>query len=179
MRHLLATILLCLAALAHADDWDALDQPGAFALMRHALAPGTGDPANFEIGRCETQRNLDAQGRAQAETIGAAFRDRGIAFDAVWSSQWCRCEETAELLDLGTVELVPAFNSFFGNRSRGPAQTREALDLIAAQTGRVMIVTHQVNITALTGEFPRSGEVFVVRPAGDRLDVIGKILISP
>ncbi len=175
--------MLCLvlfaATAAVAQDWEALEEPGAFAIMRHALAPGTGDPAEFEIGRCETQRNLDDRGRRQAHEIGAAFRERGISFDAVWTSEWCRCAETAELLGLGEVEKVPALNSFFGNRSQGPEQTRRTLELIEARGGRPMLVTHQVNITALTGDFPRSGEVFVVRRAGDRLDVIGKILISP
>ncbi len=162
-----------------ADGWAALEEPGAFAIMRHALAPGTGDPSELALGDCATQRNLDDRGRAQARAIGAAFRARGVRFDAVLSSQWCRCRETADLLDLGAVTEDPAFNSFFRNRSEAPARTRAALALLADRGIRRMIVTHQVNISALTGQFTQSGEVLVVRHAGDRLDVLGRILIGP
>ena len=176
---ILATIALLLAALPlRADDWQAFDTPGAVALMHHALAPGTGDPAGFALDDCATQRNLDDRGRAQARAIGAAFRDRGIAFDAVLSSQWCRCMDTARLLELGPVTEEPALNSFFQDRSRRAAQTAEALDLIRAQDGRIMMVTHQVNITALTGVFPRSGEVLIVKPGAEGLDVLGRVLIE-
>lgn len=88
---------LAMALPASANDWDALDQPGAVAIMRHALAPGTGDPADFELDDCSTQRILSDAGRDQARRIGAAFRERGITFDRVLTSQWCRTTETAEL----------------------------------------------------------------------------------
>lgn len=177
-------IFACLAALlatpAAANDWDALNQPGVFAIMRHALAPGGGDPANLRIGDCSTQRNLDARGREQARTIGAEFKARGIAFDAIYSSQWCRTRETAELLDLGPVQEWPSLNSFFSDFSTRDSQTRESLNLIAGLAGaRVMLVTHQVNISALTGRGTRSGEVLIVRRGTDRLDVLGAVLISP
>ncbi|MBS0124559.1 histidine phosphatase family protein [Aestuariicoccus sp. KMU-90] len=147
--------------------------------MRHAVAPGTGDPAGFDVTDCATQRNLDDRGRAQARAIGQAFRDRGIPFDTVLSSQWCRCAETAELLGLGAVQPVPAFNSFFADFSDREDRTAQALDLIDGLSGRAMIVTHQVNISALTGRSTRSGEVLVVRRAGDTLEVLGSILIDP
>jgi phosphohistidine phosphatase SixA len=178
-----AALFLLLSLLwaggAAANDWQALDQPGAFAIMRHALAPGTGDPAAFDVQDCGTQRNLDDRGRAQATAIGAAFRARGLTFDAVLTSQWCRCHETAELLGLAAVVADPAFNSVFRDRAaRGP-RTSAALALLAERGGRPLVVTHQVNISALTGQGTRSGEVLVVRHAGDRLEVLGRILISP
>jgi len=165
--------------LVLANDWAALEQPGAFALMRHALAPGTGDPAQFDVTDCSTQRNLDDRGRAQARAIGTAFRDRGVTFDAVLSSQWCRCLETAELLDLGPVQETTAFNSFFRNRSREPETTRAALALLEDLPGRAFVVTHQVNISALTGRFTQSGEVLVVRHDGAQLEVLGSIYLAP
>ena len=76
-------------------------------MIRHAYAPGTGDPADFTIGDCTTQRNLDDQGREQARNIGAWLRERGINSARVYSSQWCRCLETAERMDLGTVVELP------------------------------------------------------------------------
>ena len=176
---LLAFLLCLLPGLALADDWEALDQPGAIAIMRHALAPGGGDPAGFDVTDCATQRNLDDRGRAQARAIGAALRDRGIRFDRVLTSQWCRCRETAELLNLGPVTEEPALNSFFGNRSRGPAQTEATRALLAEGGDRLMLVTHQVNITALTGVFPASGEVVIFRDTDAGIEVLGRIRIDP
>ncbi|MEQ8481146.1 MAG: histidine phosphatase family protein [Hoeflea sp.] len=178
MRWLLVLIFL-LPGAALANDWAALEEPGAMAIMRHALAPGTGDPASFEIGNCSTQRNLDDRGRAQARAIGAAFRERGIAFDRVLTSQWCRCRETAELLDLGAVSDAPPLNSFFQDRSTSASQTDQTRALIAEASEPMMLVTHQVNISALTGRFTRSGEVLVIRLDGDEIEILGSILIEP
>ena len=176
MRAILFLILLLVPGAAAANDWDALSRPGAIAVMRHALAPGTGDPAGLNIGDCSTQRNLDARGRDQARAIGQAFRDRGIVFDIVFTSQWCRTRETAELLDLGPVTEAPPLNFFFGDFSTRDRQTAETRDLIAATPGRLMLVTHQVNITALTSVYPQSGELVIVRlDKGGELSVVGTI----
>ncbi len=172
-------LALAAAMPAAANDWDALDQPGALAIMRHALAPGTGDPGNFELGDCTTQRNLSENGRAQARRIGEAFRERGINFDRVLTSQWCRTTETAELLALGPVVGTPELNSFFRNSSARDSQTRDLRDLITETDDRLMMVTHQVNISALTGQFTQSGEVLVIRPTETGVEVIGSILIAP
>lgn len=162
-----------------ADDWDALREPGAIAIMRHALAPGTGDPARFEIDNCATQRNLDQRGRDQAAAIGDALRAEGITFDAVLTSQWCRTRETADLLGFGEPRDAPSLNSFFGQYERRDAQTRDTFALLQSMTGRLMLVTHQVNITALTGRGTRSGEIIVFRLTDAGVDVLGSILIDP
>ena len=99
-----------LAGRAHAADealWRAVRAGRAVAIMRHALAPGTGDPAGFRLDDCSTQRNLSAAGRQQAREIGARFRAHGIERARVFSSQWCRCRETAEGLGLGAVAALP------------------------------------------------------------------------
>jgi len=147
------------------------------------LAPGTGDPASFVLDDCSTQRNLDDRGRAQARAIGQALRDRGHGFDAVLTSQWCRCRETARLLDLGPVEDLPALNSFFAQRDQADPRTAAARDRIRAlpATGRWIMVTHQVNIRALTGLAPRSGEIVLVRagqggPDGAGVTVLGRLM---
>ncbi|WP_373508649.1 histidine phosphatase family protein [Thiocapsa sp.] len=94
---------------------------GAVLLLRHAFAPGTGDPEGFRLDDCATQRNLNDAGREQARSIGAWLRARGIEQARVYSSEWCRCTETAELLGLGPVTPLPALNSFFERRGdRGP-----------------------------------------------------------
>ena len=169
-------------AAADGTAWKALQQPGNVAIMRHAIAPGTGDPANFTLGDCSTQRNLDATGRAQAQAIGAAFREHGVGVDRVLTSQWCRSRETAELLDLGPVKAFPPLNSFFRDRSTADAQTRRTRDFLASlpDDERVVLVTHQVNITALTDRFPSSGEVLVIDPGDDgTIETLGSIQIRP
>ncbi len=157
--------------------WAALASGGHVALLRHALAPGTGDPAGFRLEDCATQRNLSPAGRGQARALGERFRKNGAANVAVFSSLWCRCLETARLLDLGEVTPLPALNSFFRDPSREAAQTAALRRLIRERGGgkSLVLVTHQVNITALTGVFPQSGEIVVVRPEGDGLKVIGHI----
>ncbi len=179
MRFILTLLFTLLPTLALANDWDALSEPGAVAIMRHALAPGGGDPANFDIADCTTQRNLDDRGRDQARAIGAALRDRGFTFDRVLTSQWCRCRDTATLLDVGPVTEAPALNSFFQDRSTSDAQTADAQGIISATEGTLMMVTHQVNITALTGVFPSSGEIIVIRATDTGVEVLGKIEIGP
>lgn len=182
MRLVFVLALICAPVFAMAQGFDALQQPGAIAVMRHALAPGTGDPAGFDVTDCATQRNLDARGRAQAERIGAALRAEGIAFTHVWTSRWCRCRETAELLALGPVTEQPPLNSFFQDRARAEPQTRATLAALRdlPEGARPMLVTHQVNITALTGVFPASGEIVVIRldPAG-AVTVLDRIEIAP
>jgi phosphohistidine phosphatase SixA len=168
------------AAQDAGEAWAALKQPGTVAIMRHALAPGGGDPANFELGDCATQRNLNDAGREQARRIGQAFRDQGIQVDRVLTSQWCRCRDTAELLDLASVEDFPALNSFFEDRSTRDQQTRAVRDFLqeAPDDEKLVLVTHQVNITALTDVFPSSGEVVVIEVADDgAVEVCGTVLI--
>lgn len=192
MRPLLLVLALLLPLLptaAHADAsaqeaalWAALREGGHVALMRHALAPGTGDPPGFRVDDCTTQRNLSAAGRAQARAIGARFRANGIAAAVVFSSQWCRCLDTARALSLGEVKPHPALNSFFTSRGEEADQTRAARALIAEQSEAgtpLVLVTHQVNITALTGVFPASGELIVMRVEGDALSLAGRIATSP
>ncbi len=156
--------------------WAALKQ-GGIVLFRHANAPGVGDPAGMRIGACETQRNLDDAGRAQSRRIGEAFRSRAIAVGAVLTSQWCRARDTAELAFPGRKRDEVAFNSFFNDRTESAAQTAAARRLLADWRGPVALVvtTHQVNIGALTGLAPASGEGIVVEVVADTIRVIGRI----
>jgi phosphohistidine phosphatase SixA len=152
---------------------------GHVALMRHARAPGTGDPADFRLDDCSSQRNLDQAGRDQARRTGQAFRDRGVEIGRALSSQWCRCLETARLLALGEVQPFAPLNSFFGDRAQEPGQSEAVRALLAqadAAGPSLIMVTHQVNITALTGVFARSGEIVVLRLGGpDIFETIGSI----
>ncbi len=163
------TLLALLAATpARAENPLALlARPGHLAIMRHADAPGGGDPGGFRLDDCTTQRNLGPIGRAQATHLGDRLRNAGIAQLRLLTSQWCRTRETARLLGFAPPEDLPILNSFFADRAEGPAQTEALHAWIAAAPldQPTLLVTHQVNITALTGMFPASAELLVLRRA--------------
>ncbi len=172
------TIALVYCLSAHAVEtispdeallWDALRSGKHIGLLRHALAPGTGDPGHFKLRECATQRNLSAEGRAQATRIGNRMRENGIKSARVYSSQWCRCLDTAELLSFGDVTELPALNSFYQRDERHVPQTNALKEWLAGQTldKPHILVTHRVNITALTKEYPASGELVVVKRSED------------
>ena len=127
--------------------------------MRHALAPGFGDPTNFALENCRTQRNLDSVGRKQAIKIGAEIRRSATDFSQVLSSEWCRCKETAELLGLGKWTPFSGLNSFFQDFADKQV-VLEKLDqkLRKLEPGVTLMVTHQVVITSVTGQAVGSGE---------------------
>ena len=158
--------------------WPVLKIGGAIVLIRHALAPGSGDPANFSLDDCTTQRNLSDAGRRQALALGDAFRRRQIPVKRVYSSQWCRCKETAQLA-FGTFEELSSLNSFFEYPQRQAHQIdaiKGFLQQRRPHSGNLILVTHQVNITALTNVFPSQGEIIVTRMKQNKqLEVITRI----
>ena len=182
---LLFSIIMLLSGWASAaDNYDEQKLLADFregnhiALMRHALAPGTGDPENFSLDDCTTQRNLSNAGRGQAVKIGTRFKQAGINEAEVYTSQWCRCRETAELLGLGPPAPLASLNSFFRNYEKKEQQTEALQGWLAAQQLKkpLILVTHQVNITAFSGIYPDSGEVVLMRRNADgRFEVTGSI----
>lgn len=158
---LAATVCLAITAPAFASDGlEALVQPGRVLMLRHANAPGYGDPPGFRIGDCRTQRNLDERGRAQARATGERLRALGIREARVYSSQWCRALETARLLGLGEVRELPALNSFFQGHAEREPTLATLRDFLARQTADgppLILVTHQVVINAFAEEVPASG----------------------
>ena len=152
--------------------------PGIVTLLRHARAPGTGDPAGFRLTDCATQRNLSDQGRTDARRLGEALRSVGVRDADVRSSQWCRCLETARLMAIGPVQPATYLNSFFAGQVDESTSTRA---LRAAVLGKLdsrrptFFVTHQVNITALTGIVAAEAEaVFVRASAAGGIEVVGR-----
>ncbi len=162
-RWLAAATLMWFALAAHSAEPVPpadLAKPGRVLMLRHAYAPGTGDPPHFRVGDCSTQRNLDATGRAQAAALGERLAKAGVARAMVYSSQWCRCLETARLLKLGPVMELPALNSFHGrpqDRDANLATLRAFLAGLPVDGPPVVLVTHQVTISAFTGEGIASG----------------------
>ena len=176
----LGVVVTCHAAMpAESFPLGRLDEGGYVVMLRHATAPGVGDPENFRLGDCATQRNLSDAGRKEARRLGERLRAQGIASAKVYSSQWCRCVDTAELLDLGPVEALPALNSFF-SRPADRAPKLDALRRFLAELPEdgppVILVTHQVTISAITGRGAASGEGIVLAADGTRRPpVVGTI----
>ncbi len=179
---LVVVTFTCGISLAAADPrvWEALRGDGHVALIRHASAPGVGDPAGYRLDDCSTQRNLSDAGRATALALGERFRAERVKVGKVVASQWCRSRQTVELMNLGAVDDAPAFNNVFVLRDQRDRITAEGRAAIAAWRGPETLVvgTHGDNIYELLGFNPREAEVVVVKPdAADprRMRLIGRI----
>jgi phosphohistidine phosphatase SixA len=173
-------VLGILSSLVRADEgvWELLREGRQVVLIRHASTePGLGDPPGFRLDDCATQRNLSEAGRGAARRIWAAFQQRGVPVGRVLSSRWCRCVETARLA-FGRVEPWPPLDSFFDDRGRESDRTRAVRALISQpiSEGNLILVTHQVNITAITGIVPAMGEMIVLTPQpGGTVRVAGRL----
>jgi phosphohistidine phosphatase SixA len=164
--------------------WDSLqgsNPKGYVLLLRHSLAPGSGDPANFRLDDCSTQRNLSDEGREDAREIGEWLKRREIKISRVESSRWCRAKETARLLDLGRVRLNKNLDSLFQetdliNHPQTLKVRKQILDY-RKKSGLLVLVGHYVNIAALTNAGVDSGEGVLVR--ADSKGVIKIVGVTP
>ncbi|NBW45866.1 MAG: histidine phosphatase family protein [Betaproteobacteria bacterium] len=145
-------------------------------LMRHASAPGVGDPPNYKLDDCKTQRNLDTEGRRQAVVVGDWLRKQGIQSANVFSSIWCRCKETAALLNFNGYRVEPSLGSFFDEMAKARESNRALQRLIAEHLKTkgdraLILVTHHVNILEFSGENVASGDMVLVKvdASGNRL----------
>jgi phosphohistidine phosphatase SixA len=186
-REFLVAALALVSAPALADDearvWAALRAGGHVALVRHASTePGLGDPPGYRLDDCATQRNLSARGREESRRIGERFRQEGVAVERVFTSPWCRCRDTA-MEAFGKADDWEALSSFFDDRGLGPGRTERVKNRIGTYStrrpkGTIVMVTHHVNIEALTKHAVGTGEIVVARPDGCcGLRVVGRIRI--
>jgi phosphohistidine phosphatase SixA len=155
----------------------ALHSPNYVLLMRHAYAPGVGDPPNYALDRCEGQRLLNDEGKRQAVRNGDWLRQLGVQRATVLSSVWCRCMETAKLLGFGDVTAEASLASFFDEPRSATSQTtalRKLLATVLPSKGNkaLILVTHHVNIAEFTGENIGSGDMVLahIGPQGQLLD---------
>lgn len=173
VRFIMGTLALALACheapAAAPFPIERLAEGGHVVMLRHALAPGVGDPADFRLDDCATQRNLSEDGREQARRLGQRLRAHGIDRAKIYSSQWCRCLETAELLELGPVAELPALNSFFsrpGDREPNLEALQTFLAGLPEDGPPVILITHQVTISAIADRGTASGESIVLKADG-------------
>jgi broad specificity phosphatase PhoE len=164
--------------------WTRLRTGGCILLMRHAATdPGIGDPPGFRLGRCATQRKLSGRGRREAQALGAALREGGVAIGTVWSSRWCRCLDTARLA-FGCVEPAPVLDSMFEEDSAmRRARVARTLARLAqfpqtGKAGNMALVTHDVNIRALADESVAPGGIVVAHMQGSALAVLGQLHLN-
>ena len=167
---------------AESDIWSQMrENTGYVVLLRHAkTVAGTGDPPGFELNDCATQRNLSEAGREQANQIGTEFRGRNIPISQVLSSQYCRCLDTARLLDLGTVKPAPMLNSIFEDRSTATQQVEQTRQRILDHrnnSGVMVMVTHFANIVEISNASPQEGEAIIVQADGQgEVEVVATVL---
>jgi phosphohistidine phosphatase SixA len=179
---LLVSFLLAAAPTAAASEqlWTLLEGGGQVVLIRHGLTtPGVGDPPGFRLDDCATQRNLDDEGRREAQRVGEAFRTRGVPVERVLSSPWCRCVETARLA-FGGSEPWPALGNLFGRPENRAEQVRQMRLRVSERPGpgNLVLVTHGSTIAALTGINPGTAEMVVVTPqGGGRFAVAGRLSV--
>lgn len=171
-------------ATAQSDLASKLKDGNHVLLMRHADAPGYGDPQNYQISQCSTQRNLGDLGRKQAKNTGDWLSIQGIEQAKVYSSPWCRCIDTASLLNKGTVKKEAALGSFFDDMSQAKRQTDELVKLIAIErkqnpTMPIIMVTHHVNIQSYMGMVVNSGDMVLVKVDPTGKPISSKLYPSP
>ncbi|CAM3632067.1 histidine phosphatase family protein [Polynucleobacter brandtiae] len=172
------------ATLAQLPLADALKDGQHVLLMRHADAPGYGDPAGYQLNQCATQRNLGEYGRKQAKATGVWLTTQGIDQAKVFSSSWCRCLDTATLLDKGAVIKEAALGSFFDDMSQSKKQTHDLAKLIAQEQRNhpntpIIMVTHHVNIQSFTGTVVNSGDMVLVKVDRNGKALSHKLYPSP
>ena len=146
--------------------------------MRHALAPGTADPKNFNINDCSTQRNLNEEGRSQSKRIGNFFKNKNIRIDKVLSSEWCRCKDTANIA-FGNFQTFSALNSFYEarfakNKSKQIKELKSFLNNWESDSN-LIIVTHYVLISSLLNRTTSSGEMIIT---DKKLNIFGNLEIN-
>ena len=155
-----------------------LEEGGKLIFIRHAYAPGSGDPDNFNLNDCSTQRNLSKEGQRQAEYIGEFFRNNKVKIDKVLSSEWCRCKETAKIAfkNFSTNSFLNSFYSskFAKNKDKQVKALKEYIKKFKSDKNLVL-VTHYVLISEILNYGPSSGEIVV---SNRNLNIIGSLEID-
>ena len=181
MRYILSLLiflfsLLLPSAYANESAWSLLEEGGMIVFIRHAYAPGVGDPDNFVIEDCSTQRNLNQQGIDQSISMGQEFLKRDIPIQQVYSSQWCRCKDTASYA-FGDYQELSSLNSTFEGKYRQNHQhqmkeLKELIDSWDDTEGNLILMTHYVIIGGTLGYYPSSGELVITDKSLEVLDSI-------
>lgn len=178
-----AAILLLAGLPASATEagWALLRNGGQVIFLVNANAPGSGDPANFDIENCRTQRNLSDRGRQQARRIGALISARAEPVEQVYASRYCRTLQTARLaFGDGLVEEMAALDPPSEDAEASKSAAQEVIELIRSYSGsgNIVLVTHAESVKAFVGITPREGEAVIVAPTDEGIHIIGRIVFN-
>lgn len=185
-----AAVLLVLIAAVTANPpsasateaaWARVANGGYTILLRHGRTNAPNDPPSAEIGDCATQNNLSDRGRQQASRIGARFAARATPISRIYTSEYCRTIETAELAFRSpAAEALPGLNPLDSDIEDEIAVLRDLVDSFAGP-GNQVVITHPENIRALLGNEPREGEAVILTSSGEEggdPDIVGRILLD-
>ncbi len=170
--------LLNKTSFANENIVEILKKGGNIIFIRHAIAPGNGDPLNFDISDCSTQRNLSKDGELQALKIGKFFKENDIKLTKVVSSEWCRCKDTAKIA-FGNYETKNFLNSFYDERfsENKDKQISDFQKFIRNwnKTGNLVLVTHYVVISEILDSASSSGEIVITNK---NLEILSSLEIN-
>ncbi len=180
MKKIFIYLLFLLPINSHADEniISFLKEGKKVVFLRHAIAPGNGDPVNFDINDCSTQRNLNNKGIIQSRNIGTFFLTNNIKIDKVLSSEWCRCKDTAKIA-FGKFKTLSALNSFYEARY-AKNKFKQIKDLKKyinnwESDSNLIIVTHYIVISTLLNTTTSSGEMVIT---DKKLNILGNLEIN-
>ena len=170
--------LLNKTSFANENIVEILKKDNNIIFIRHAIAPGNGDPPNFDILDCSTQRNLSKKGELQALKIGEFFKENEIEFTKVLSSEWCRCKDTAKIA-FGNYEIKDFLNSFYDERF-SENKDKQILDFQKFiknwdYSGNLVLVTHYVVISEILNKTTSSGEIIITN---NNLEILSSLEIN-
>tara|TARA_B100001741_G_scaffold139468_1_gene114974 strand:+ start:511 stop:1062 length:552 start_codon:yes stop_codon:yes gene_type:complete len=169
--------MLNFVSYAYSDDkiLNLLSEGKKLIFIRHAIAPGNGDPDNFNIEDCSTQRNLDSSGIEQSKKIGLFFKNNNIKIDKILSSEWCRCKDTANYA-FGNFQTFDALNSFYDEKFaiNEDKQIKDLKKYIKnwESDKNIVFVTHYVVISSILKTASSSGEIII---SDKNLNIIGRV----
>ena len=180
MKKIFIYLLFLLPINSHADEniISFLKEGKKVVFLRHAIAPGNGDPVNFDINDCSTQRNLNNKGIIQSRNIGTFFLTNNIKIDKVLSSEWCRCKDTAKIA-FGKFKTLSALNSFYEakyakNKFKQIKDLKKYINNWESDSN-LIIVTHYIVISALLNTTTSSGEMVIT---DKKLNILGNLEIN-
>ena len=170
--------LLNKTSFANENIVEILKKGGNIIFIRHAIAQGNGDPPNFDISDCSTQRNLSKDSELQALKIGEFFKKNDIKFTKVVSSEWCRCKDTAKIA-FGNYETKNFLNSFYDERF-SENKDKQILDFQKFiknwdYSGNLVLVTHYVVISEILNKTTSSGEIIITN---NNLEILSSLEIN-
>ena len=177
--HIIFTILFFSFLINYSAEayWEPAKNGDKIILIRHSKAPGFGDPPGFKIEDCSTQRNLSDDGILQARKIGKFFLINQIEFSEILTSEWCRCKDTINEMNIGNWKTFPGLNSFFQNFSKKKLVLSLLYDKLnnIKKDEFILFVTHQVVISEITNISPPSGGIVIYNTTNKKAKLIRNI----